>query len=262
MEQKRFRIKKKLGQHFLNDDQILEKIAKVTNLEQNHVIEIGPGKGALTKKIILKKPKSLVLVEKDLTLQPYLEKLNVNTNIKISTIYEDVLKLRLENISRKRNTILIGNLPYNIATTLIINLLKVIKHFSVIIFLVQSEVAERLSAPVSSKKYGRISILCQIFCNIEKIFDVDATKFSPRPKVKSTLIKIIPKKKRINFRYETFDLLLKKAFFFRRKKIRNNLSKFFEEHKLNINNILDINKRPQDFSPEEYLKIYKLLFSD
>ena len=251
-----------LGQHFLKNRNILKRIVNISNLKNKDIIEIGPGQGSLTKYIIAEKPKSVVLIEKDKSLEQFLDKFVTINETKISIIYGDVLKTNLVDFSKNKKSIIIGNLPYNISTTLILNLIRFMNSFACMIFMVQSEVADRLSAEVSSKRYGRISILCQLFCNVEKIFEVGPENFVPKPKVNSTLIKITPRNE-ILFEYENFNIMLKKAFCYRRKKIKNNLLKHFPklgEKKTQVH--INLDKRPQDFSPEEYLNIFKLLFDN
>ena len=255
MIKNKFIFKKRLGQNFLNNENILKKIVSISNLKNKNIIEIGPGKGALTKHIIAQEPKSLFLIEKDKSLKPYLEKLIHEQGIQSKIIYNDVLKVNLSEITPDKKSIIIGNLPYNISTTLIVNLLSIMNDFALMIFMVQSEVANRLCAKVSTKEYGRISVLSQLFCEIEKIFDVGPENFFPKPKVNSTLIRINPIKK-ITFKYEDIDFLLKKAFCFRRKKIRNNLLRYLPKiNYFDLEKKFDLDKRPQDFTPEEYLKI-------
>ena len=255
MIKNKFIFKKKLGLNFLKNEKILKKIVSISNLKNKNIIEIGPGKGALTKHIIAQEPKSLFLIEKDKSLKPYLEKLIHEKVLQSKIIYDDVLKVNLSEITPDKKSIIIGNLPYNISTTLIVNLLTIMNNFALMIFMVQSEVANRLCAKVSTKGYGRISVLSQLFCEIEKIFDVGPENFFPKPKVNSTLIRIYPIKK-ISFRYEDIDFLLKKAFCFRRKKIRNNLLRYLPKiNYFDLEKKFDLDKRPQDFTPEEYLKI-------
>ena len=262
METKKFFIKKKLGQHFLKNENILKKIVNISNLRNKNIIEIGPGQGSLTKYIIAEKPKSLLLIEKDKSLEPFLDKLVKINEPKISVIYGDILDTNLLDFSKDKKSVIIGNLPYNISITLILNLIRLMNNFACMIFMVQSEVADRLSAEVSSKRYGRVSIICQLFCNVEKIFEIGPGNFFPKPKVNSTLIKITPRN-RVLFEYENFNIMLKKAFCYRRKKIKNNLLRHFPklgEKKIQVR--INLDKRPQDFSPEEYLDIFKLLFNN
>jgi len=256
----KFKVKKNLGQHFINNSEVLNEIISIRNIENENIIEIGPGFGALTKIILSKKPKEFTTIEKDENLKPFLDKLFEKKNEKFNIIYGDALKLKLDDIYKNKKIILIANLPYNIATTLIINWLQYIQIFKSIIVMVQEEVADRLSAKTSSKSYGRLSVLIQLHTEVKKKIDVKPSFFNPPPKVSSSVIEIIPKKK-VDFDYHKFDELLKLSFKFRRKKIKNNLIKFYPniEKVFEINSI-NINSRAQDIDPENYLNLYKSLY--
>ncbi|PPR43541.1 MAG: Ribosomal RNA small subunit methyltransferase A [Alphaproteobacteria bacterium MarineAlpha8_Bin1] len=252
-----FRIKKELGQHFLNDKETLERISVICNLKKKLVIEIGPGKGSLSRYILKRNPLKLILIEKDTSLRPYLSKIKQDFPNLIEIIFADALNLKLNKIFPNKIS-LVANLPYNIATTLIINWLRYIQSFESIVVMVQKEVAERLTAKVSSKFYSRLSVLVQVHANVKKILDIDPTKFNPQPKVNSTVIKLVPKKI-INFNYEKLDQILKICFSQRRKMIKKNLKKinlpikkFCEDNKINLN------LRPQDIEPKNYLKMSEL----
>ena len=184
-----FFFKKYLGQHFLRDREILNKIALLKKIKNETVVEIGPGKGALTEMIINQKPRKLIIIEKDKSLLPYLSKIKNKNSKEIEIIIGDALSINYEELSKDK-IILIANLPYNIASTLIIKLVKKSDIFKSMVLMVQKEVAERLSAKVSSKEYGRISVLMQTQSVIKKCFDVSPDKFFPKPNVFSTVIKI------------------------------------------------------------------------
>ena len=149
-----FKHKKNLGQNFLINKKILQKISSLKDFKNQEIVEVGPGKGYLTEFIIKKKPSKLILIEKDKTLNTILSNLIKNKDTEIKLIIEDALKISINKLSKKK-IILIGNLPYNIATTLILNWLKYINSFKSIIVMVQKEVASRLSAKKKTKHYGR-----------------------------------------------------------------------------------------------------------
>ena len=175
-----FKIKKELGQHFLNDKKTLERISDIYDIKGKTVIEIGPGKGSLTRHILKKNPLKLTLIEKDISLKTYLLKIKEDFPNIVEIIFADALNLKLNQISSNKIS-LIANLPYNIATTLIINWLRYIQSFESIIVMVQKEVAERLSAKVSSKFYSRLSVLVQVHAHVKKILEIDPAKFYPKP---------------------------------------------------------------------------------
>ena len=185
--------KKSLGQNFLRSDEILSKIVNVGNINYNDtILEIGPGTGNLTKKILDKKPNLLIVVEKDEILS---EKLKERFGNKITVINKDILNCYQEfkfEIPIK----VFGNLPYNVSTKILTNFVK-IKNISKIyqkfIFIYQKEVADRIIAKENSKYYGRLSILTSWRMDNEKILDIDPKYFYPRPKVWSSLIVHTPK---------------------------------------------------------------------
>ena len=253
-----FFFKKYLGQHFLRDREILNKIALLKKIKNETVVEIGPGKGALTEMIINQNPKKLIIIEKDKSLLPYLSKIKNKNSKEIEIIIGDALSLNYEELSKDK-IILIANLPYNIASTLIIKLVKRSNIFKSMVLMVQKEVADRLSAKVSSKEYGRISVLMQTQSVIKKCFDVSPDKFFPKPNVFSTVIKIEIKKK-IEFNYQKLDEILKISFAQRRKTIKNNLKKLEMNVEKKIKECgLSPNLRPQDIRPEEFIKLSNIL---
>ena len=255
-----FKFKKSLGQHFLKNQTILKKICLIRNLSNETILEIGPGMGFLTERILNCDPKKIFAIEKDISLKEHLENIKQKHPKKLKLIYGDILKIDLRNIASEK-IILVANLPYNIASTLVINWLRNLEIFKSVIIMVQKEVAERFTAKVRSKQYGRISVLIQVFCDVEKKFDVSPENFFPKPKIESSVIEIIPKQN-INIDYEKLDKLLKLSFLHRRKTIKNN----FKKKKLETTDFsskfgLEENLRPQEIPPEIYLKLSKLLFS-
>ena len=180
--------KKSLGQNFLLDLNLRKKIVSNINIKNKNIIEIGSGTGLLTNEIIKQNPKKLILLEKDNSLY---EKLKIkyldNKSIKIENI--DVLK---DNISFKKNYNIIANLPYNISTKLIIKLLIKYKNFKEMVFLVQKEVSDKFKYKLLNKK-NKYSLFLEIVSNYQVLHNISNKVFYPKPKVKSTLIKITPK---------------------------------------------------------------------
>ena len=254
----KFKAKKSFGQHFLKNNKIVKKIISLKNLKGKDIVEIGPGFGILTKEILKKKPKNFLCIEKDKSLKSHLKKIKYDKSVNFQILFKDALNFDLDKLELKK-IILIANLPYYIASTLIIKWLQYIKIFDSIIVMVQSEVAKRLSAKVSSKFYGRLSVLIQLHTTIENKLIVGPENFFPKPKIFSSVIEIIPKKK-INIDYENIDLLLKHSFKHRRKKITNNLQEIYPNirEKL-IENGLSEHIRAQDIRPESYINLYKSL---
>ena len=190
-----FNPKKSLGQNFLIDDTVLNKIIEVGNVNfENIVIEVGPGNGALTSKIFEKKPKKLTVIEKDERL---FQLLNKKFGSLINVINDDMMKISYEEYFEE-NLIIFGNLPYNISTQILAKWIKINnleKFCKKLVLMFQKEVADRIIAETNTKNYGRLSILSNWKLKIEKIIDIEPQSFSPSPKVRSSLLVFIPKKK-------------------------------------------------------------------
>ena len=254
-----FYPKKRLGQNFLKNKDLLKKISELKNFENKSILEIGPGKGALTEHLLKKKPKKLLAIEKDEELKPFLVNIQKKYPEILEIKFQDALNFEYSKI-KDQKIFLVANLPYNIATTLVIKWLRYIEKFESIIIMVQREVADRLSAKVSTKFYGRTSVLVQLHSDVKKIFDVPPENFYPKPKVDSSIIELSPKAN-LNFNYENIDKLLKICFAQRRKKLKNNLNKInYSNLRKIINSGVDLNLRPQNISIDNYLMMSKLLF--
>ena len=249
--------KKSLGQNFLIDEKILDKIVDLGRIEANDtILEVGPGLGNLTEKIIKKKPMKLIVIEKDKRLSEILENKFKN---KILIINEDIL--RFSNTGLHTEPIIIfGNLPYNISTQILANWIKIdnLHNFSKkFILMFQKEVADRIIAKDNSKNYGRLSILSSWKMNIKKIMDIDPNCFYPVPKVKSSLLVFEPKKKYHKLSNPKILEHVSNVFFTqRRKMIRKPMKLLFK----NFNEIseqlsLDLNLRPQNINAQTYYKI-------
>ena len=254
-----FRPKKRLGQNFLLNDEILKRITSLINIENEEIVEIGPGKGNLTKFILEKKPSRLFLIEKDITLKPYILKIIKNYQKKVVLLIDDALNISIDNLSKKK-IIIIANLPYNIATTLILNWLLCINSIKSMILMVQKEVALRLSAIEKTKNYGRISVLTQVLANVDIKFDVEPENFYPKPKVNSSIIEITPKRN-VKFNYQKLNKILTLSFLHRRKTLKNNLSKLNKDIDLKILDCgIDPSLRPEEIKPDEFIKLSENLF--
>ena len=188
--------KKSLGQNFLIDLNIIKKITNQVEIKNNNILEIGPGKGALTNQILKKKPKSLILIEKDNVLYDKLKfKYKSYKNIKIYN--KDILKCNIEKILKK-NTIIFGNLPYNISSQILIKILRFKlwpPKYSALIFMFQKEMADRIIGKFNTSKYGRLSIITNYKLKIFNKFNISPNCFSPKPKVISTVLYLEPNKR-------------------------------------------------------------------
>lgn len=220
------KAKKKLGQNFLVDDSIIKKIVNSFNTSSNDlIIEIGPGRGALTKKLIDKNTK-LIAYELDDDLIPILKKLE---NHNVSIIHDDILKANIENDIKDvdyENLYIIGNLPYYITTPIIKGLIKKKLDAEEMVFMVQNEVADRFCAKVGTKNYSSITLFLKYYYDLEKLFVVNKNAFNPVPKVDSAIIKM---KKRINkpvVDESKYFKLINDAFSQKRKTLKNNLKNY------------------------------------
>ena len=262
------KAKRSLGQNFLIDKNIINKIINVVDINENNtVIEIGAGYGNLTKYIIDRKPKKIFAIEKDKKLSLFLKKkFKLSKNLKV--INEDILNIIQKN-NLGKNIIVFGNLPYNISTKILASLIMLNKWppwYDILILMFQKEVADRIIAKTRTKEFGRLAVLSNWRLDIKKHFDISKNCFFPKPKINSTLLSFKPKK--IN----TFNLKNPKnlekvtriLFSNRRKMINKNFKKLFKEKLSKIKNLnLDLNKRPEELTNETYYKIaleYEKLF--
>jgi len=254
------RARKRFGQNFLTDTAILEKIAKaITPISGDKIIEIGPGQGALTK-LILDDDIELHAIEIDRDLAAYLRDYFAgSTNFHLHE--NDVLKIDFNSLlSSSQPAHIVGNLPYNISTPLIFHLLKFLPGIKDMLFMLQLEVVERMAASPGSKSYGRLGIMVQYHCQVEKLFNVPPSAFSPAPKVESAIVKLTPLKQAPDKLVSSTQLseLLRQAFAQRRKTIRNNLNGLVSAAELESLNISP-NLRPENLSLEDYVRICKHL---
>ena len=253
------RAKKSLGQNFLKDQKIIESIVDVGEITNKKVVlEIGPGTGALTEAILKKNPKEFYVIEKDAR---FLSILNQKFNNKINIINKDILKFKLNNIS-KQKLIIFGNLPYNISTQILSQLIINEENFNSyekLILMFQKEVADRILAKTNSKQYGRLSIISNWRLIIKKEFNIKPQSFSPKPNVDSTLLSFYPKKDFFLLEEpKNIEKITRIFFNQRRKMIKKPLNKIFKNpKKISENYNLDLNLRPQNLSPTTYFKIVK-----
>jgi len=250
------KAKKSLGQNFLIDKNILEKITNTVNFEDKIVLEIGPGTGNLTSYILKKNPKKLYVIEKDNVLANRLED---KFNNKISIINDDVLKID-ENALFKNKVIVFGNLPYNISTEILSKWIINLKEnfwFECLILMFQKEVADRIIAKFNTSNYGRLSIICNWKLNIRKICDIKPAAFFPKPKVDSSLLFFIPKNNFIKINDPNNLEKITRIFFNqRRKMLKKPFNQLFNGNQKILNKLqIDLNLRPQNLNLETYYKL-------
>ena len=253
------KAKKSLGQNFLIDRDILEKIVNITNIKDKNILEIGPGTGNLTSFILKNKPNKLFVIEKDDELAKNLGEKFKN---QITIINDDVLNVD-ENLLFKEKVTVFGNLPYNISTEIlnkwIINL-RDKAWFDHLILMFQKEVADRIIAKFNTSAYGRLSILSNWKLNVEKICDIKPESFSPRPKIDSSLLFFSPKKKFFQFRDpKNLEKITRIFFNQRRKMIKKPFNQLFNGDKKLLEDLkIDLNLRPQNLDLETYYKLTSL----
>tara|TARA_B100000900_G_scaffold375529_1_gene357699 strand:+ start:225 stop:1010 length:786 start_codon:yes stop_codon:yes gene_type:complete len=247
--------KKSLGQNFLHDENIINKIINASKISSDdQVLEVGPGTGNLTKLIISQKPKKIYVVEKDKSLAAELEKQYYN---KINVINKDILKIANEFYSGKKFLIL-GNLPYNISTKILSNwCLNNKLNVSKMILMFQKEVAERILANVNSREYSRITILSKWKFDIRKITDVKPNSFFPKPKINSSVLEFIPKTKIHEIKDpKNLEMITKVFFSQRRKMINKPMNILFKKLKFDYKKFnLHPSDRPQNIDISKYLRI-------
>ena len=249
------KAKKSLGQNFLKDKNVLKKIADISLVDHTtELVEIGPGTGNLTDYLIKKNPKKIFLIEKDEKLSKYLKK-KFFDNIKV--INKDILKFFDYKIFSK-NTIVIGNLPYNISSQILVKfILDNNFNYKALIFMFQKEMADRILAKVNSKNYGRLSILSNWKFDIKKLFDINQNSFEPRPKVESSLLFFSEKVDKYNLKNpKNLELITRVLFNQRRKKIRKSINNIFKKNDKIISDLnLNLDLRPQNLDIKTYCNI-------
>ena len=253
------KAKKSLGQNFLVDQNIINKIVSIVSIKGVSVLEVGPGTGNLTLSILKKFPKEIYVVEKDKELSSFLERKFKN---KIKVINKDILKIN-ENSICKDQLLVFGNLPYNISTEIlckwVLNINDNNVWFSNFILMFQKEVADRIISNFNCSNYGRLSIISNWKLDIKKICDLKPESFSPKPKVDSSLLIFTPKKNFLKLKDpKNLEKITRVFFAHRRKMIKKPFNKIFNG-KIDIANQMniDLNLRPQNLDCETYYKLTK-----
>ena len=247
--------KKSLGQNFIFDKNLLAKISKsIKSKSINSIIEIGPGLGTLTDFLYKKKYKQLILIEKDTRLIQTLKKRFNDTKVTILNI--DALNFNY-NTNSLRQSIIVGNLPFNVSVDLLYLWTKSNNwppQHDKMILMFQKEVANRIMALPKNKSYGKLSVVIQSRYKIKKLIDVPASAFTPRPKVDAIILEFTPFNDFGLIDINKIDKVAKDAFSQRRKKIKNNMSNYLSEIKsLSISPDM----RPEDLTVLEYCNIAK-----
>jgi len=257
------RAKKRLGQNFLIDPNIIQRIIASINPETHErVIEIGPGLGALTKPL-LSHLKQLDVIELDVNVIPKLiEYCREKEKLVIHNM--DVLKFNFSEFSREINPTndnklrIIGNLPYNISTAVLFHLLKHRHVIHDMHFMLQKEVVERIISPAGNKVYGRLSVMIQTYCKVVPLFTVSAQCFRPAPKVESAILRLTPNDlyaSSIND-HSNFEILVRTAFSQRRKTLKNTLKNLCSpEHMLLCG--IEPQQRAEELSVADFVRLHQ-----
>lgn len=245
---------KKLGQNFLLNPKICEAlVTAVSEFNPAVVVEIGPGLGALTDSL-LKGPWRNILVEVDSGLVEFWKK----QNSKVEIIHKDALHINWDELKLDGRSVLISNLPYSIAASLVVELSATTNPFSALVLMFQKEVAERITAPTSSADYGMLSVIAQANWKISKLIDAGPQDFFPVPHVGSRVLAFTPIE--VGFSREKFLSFVKLAYTQRRKKLVSNLSGKYqrlslESHFLKLG--LSLDSRAQELTPEQFIALFK-----
>ena len=249
---------KKLGQNFIFDKNILNKITSLINPDAcDLVIEIGPGLGGLSEALLNNNVKKILLVEKDRQFTQLLNALKSKYPDQIDIIFEDAINFNFD-IENYKNITIISNLPYNAATKILTTLINA--HYSTnklknMILMFQKEVAQRITANYSNKHYGRLSIISQYLyqCNVE--FDLNPAVFYPKPMVDSSIVSFKSLERKSGPDIKILESITRAAFSQRRKKIRTSLKNLISENDLGGRLNIDVDLRAEQLSVNEYLKI-------
>ena len=265
MEKYNVSFKKKFGQNFLKDNRIVKRIVDICDIDNNSlVIEVGPGGAIMTKELATRAKKVIAYeIDKDLENESAI-KLNSYSNVDIifkdflvSDLKEDVSKYEYEKL------FFVSNVPYYITTPIILKLMNSDLKFNKIVMMVQKEVGNRFSTAPGSREYGSITVLLNYFYNIKKEIFVSKKEFIPVPKVDSVVVSFTEKEEKLPLKdFDYFEKLLKEAFQYKRKNIRNNLKKYnleIVEKVLNRYNF-DLNARAEMLSVETFVDLANELY--
>ncbi len=238
------KAKKSLSQNFLKDKNISKKITSLVKLENNVVLEIGPGYGFLTDRILESNPKKLYLIEKDKYLINLLKK-KYSNNTKIVILEGDILN---QNLNKFKNLIIISNLPYNISTKVILYLFKFNKNILEMVFMIQKEVAEKFDYNINNM--NKYKFLTRIMTSYSRFFEVSPKVFIPKPKVKSTVVK---------FKFKKENVDINKVFNFSNLIFKNIRKKIYKNLKIEKTENIILNKRVNQLTIDELLWIYNFI---
>ena len=247
---------KKFSQNFLTNPQIQEKIVNALQIGSNDaVMEVGPGKGALSVHISTKGPKHFWGIEIDRRWAQLLEE---QMGGKIEVVQEDFLNIDLQDFQARANARLkvIGNLPYNITSPILFQLIDQYQHVDSAVLMVQKEVAKRIVAGPGSKEYGILSVVCQTYAQAEYLFDVKPGNFFPKPTVTSGVFKLLFNQTVGDIKDESlFRNIVRQTFNTRRKMLRTSLVRNFDKSIVYSLESVDLNNRPEQLSVQDFIRL-------
>jgi len=252
--------KKRFGQNFLHDKNVIRQIVRASKPENKNIIEVGPGPGLLTKILLESGTKSIFAIEKDESFLPILNNLKKESLTKFDFLIADILKVDLDSLIEGSYSV-VSNLPYNISVPFIISLVEQEQpvKWESLTLTVQKEVADRMLADINSKQYGRLSVLIQWRSFIEKICDIKPTCFIPEPKVMSTVIRIRPKNYIKKPSIESFQKVVSAAFGFRRKTLKRSLGQLgIDGESLAIKAGINPKLRAQNLTVDNFCDLAKI----
>ena len=254
----KYRTKKRFGQHFLHDQHVIHKLVSAIHPQvSDHMVEIGPGLGALTFPL-LEHVNELHVVEID---RDVVKRLKQKNNEKLIIHEVDALNFDYSALINDEQTVrVVGNLPYNISTPLIFHLLESSSQVLDMHFMLQNEVVQRITAKPNNKSYGRLSIMVQYYCQTEYLFFVGPESFDPPPRVDSAILRLTPYQTKpfIAKDEKQFSALVAQSFSMRRKTLRNNLKKLLSDEQITRVGI-NPSARAETLTVEEFVKLSNLL---
>ena len=246
-------FRKKWGQNFLTDSNLLDRIVRTVEPQENdNFLEIGPGDGSLTE-LIFPKVKQMVVVEIDPLLVKHL---SIRSDLDgLHIIHGDILLQDIEDLPIEEPVRIVGNIPYNITSSIIFWLIEQLDFWDDAFIMMQKEVAQRLTANIGTKEYSRISVVVGAYLDMEMCFKIPPDVFIPKPKVESAIIRFTKKSSPIvaDNQYVKFNKIVKMAFSKRRKMLRNSLNDF--DIPVSIQEEIDFTRRPETLSIEEFAKL-------
>ena len=256
-----FRPKKSLGQNFLRDENIARKIVAAIDPHPDDIlVEVGPGKGALTR-FLAPSVRKLIAVEIDGRAVTILREMFAGSSVEVR--HQDFLEMDLDQlvgdlpVASQRRIRIVGNIPYNITSPILFRALDNRARIRDVTIMMQKEVARRLIAPPGTKDYGILAVFCQLFADVRVLFDVSPNAFIPKPKVTSSVVRLgMLDAPRYPLRDEQFFRMMTRAIFGKRRKtLRNSLGSFMGESAFEPPLGVDLQRRPEALSVEELVRL-------